>query len=185
MCLVYTMLTTAASQPFPAMEMGISDISQVFANCRSVHAHISESPQWPSTSSTAQRRVSPGGPAWLLEGRSSWHRESRLVSSRAQCLNVVVMTPNRCPAVQEPPSKPLSLMLIKFLSSTHGSALAGSHACVLHWNHFSFVRKLKWFCCSEWRTEVVTTICGHVLPSPSSTGHEIIRIIAWFELEGH
>lgn len=38
-------------------------------------------------------------------------------------------------AVQEAPSKPLPLLLLKFLSSTHGSGLVGSPASDLRWSH--------------------------------------------------
>lgn len=111
--------------------------------------------------------TAPGG-TFLL----AWWEQARLLS-RAECSTVVAVTPNHCPRVQKPPSKPFSHILLKFLSSAHGSALAGSRACVLRWSHFCFVKKLKWFCCSEWRAEVVSTSFGDILPNPSSIGHEL------------
>lgn len=118
------------------------------------------------------RRCLPGGPARLLEGHSSWLSswgEQACLLSGAQCSNVAAVTPTHRPAVQKRPSKAPSLILIKFLSS----ALVGSRACVLCWSCFGFVKKLSWFCCCEWRAEIVSTGFSDILPNPSSIGHEL------------
>jgi len=119
MCPLFTVLATVADQPFPVVEMGISDFSQVFAGCRSTHADVSKPLRCPTAGSTAQTSASPAGSSSTAPGRTvlpAQGEQAHLLSG-AQRSTVVAVAPNHCPGAQTPPGKPLSLIWIKFLIS--------------------------------------------------------------------
>lgn len=102
------MLATSANQPFSAGATGISDISQVFAGCRSTHPDVTKSAQRPTTSSTAQRSGSPGGACWevhVASGRTlllAWGEQPCLFLEHSA--PVMAVTPNHCPGAEKPPN---------------------------------------------------------------------------------
>lgn len=102
------MLATSANQPFSAEATGISDISQVFAGCRSTHPDVTKSAQRPTTSSTAQRSGSPGDACWELHvapGRTlllAWGEQPCLFLEHSA--PVMAVTPNHCPGAEKPPN---------------------------------------------------------------------------------
>lgn len=166
---------TVANQPSSVVEMGISDILRflLVADQLTLMSVIHPCDQTPQHSLKEIHLEAPAGRCSTAPGpghcswHPSWHRELALLPSRAaQCSHLVAMTPDHCHRVQTPlKEKTLSLILIKFHNSAHGSALVGSRACTLCWSHFCFVKKLKWFSCSGWRTEIVSTSLDDALPT--------------------
>lgn len=110
--------------------------------------------------------TAPGG-TFLL----AWWEQAHLLS-RAECSNVVAVTPNHCPKYRNHQVNPF-LSYCSTSLALHMALLWRDLVPVLRWSHFCFVKKLKWFCCSEWRAEVVSTSFGDILPNPSSIGHEL------------